>query len=325
MVPFLASSREEEIMTMSSGYDAPRAAHNSPVTGQSASDPADQHSLRAYPPRILTVAGSDSGGGAGIQADLKTFLALDTHGMSAIAAVTVQNSLGVHGFVELPPEILVAQIEAVVTDIGVDAAKTGMLASAALITAASETLARLQVGPLVVDPVAASKHGDPLLREEALTALRDQLLPLATVVTPNLGEVRLLTGIEVHDRRDMERAARVLHELGARWVLIKGGHLPAHEAAIDLLWDGTQHIELVMPRLSTVHTHGSGDTLAAAIAAFLGRGLEVPEAVRAAKGFVTGAIAAGFPLGQGIGPVNPGWNLMRRHDYSTSHSSASRP
>jgi hydroxymethylpyrimidine/phosphomethylpyrimidine kinase len=292
-------------------FDTPSDAIDFPVPGRSDVVAARRDGPREHPPRVLTVAGSDSGGGGGIQADLKTFFALGAHGMSAIAAVTVQNSLGVHDFVELPTEILVAQIEAVVTDIGVDATKTGMLASSALITAAVQAFARLKISPLVVDPVAASKHGDPLLHDEALDALRTRLLPLATIVTPNLGEVRLLTGIDVRDRRDMERAARALRNFGPRWVLVKGGHLPGDAGAVDLLWDGQTGIELVGPRLANVHTHGGGDTLAAALAAFLAQGCDVPAAVRAAKAFVTGAIAAGFPLGAGIGPVDPGWQLVR--------------
>src|SRR5437773_10077262 len=166
------------------------------------------------PPTALTIAGSDSGGGAGVQADLKTFLGCRVHGMSAITAVTVQNSLGVSGFYELAPNAVAEQIEAVVTDIGVGAAKTGMLASAAIMAAVADTLSRLPAFPVVVDPVAASQHGDPLLRPDALEALRELIVPLATVVTPNLGEVKLLTGIDVRDRSGMADAARAVHELG---------------------------------------------------------------------------------------------------------------
>lgn len=297
-------------------------AIGAPAPGRSGAVPTSGDAVRGRPPRVLTVAGSDSGGGAGIQADLKTFFALGTHGMSAIAAVTVQNSLGVHDFIELPPEMLVAQIEAVVTDIGVDATKTGMLASSALISAAAGVFARLGVSPLVVDPVAASKHGDALLRDDALAALREQLLPRATIVTPNLGEVRLLTGIEVRDRGDMERAARALRRFGPQWVLVKGGHLPGDEEAVDLLWDGESGVELAGPRLARMHTHGGGDTLAAAIAASLAQGFDVPAAVRAAKAFVTGAIAAGFPLGKGIGPVDPGWQLPQRQPLDPARDEA---
>jgi hydroxymethylpyrimidine/phosphomethylpyrimidine kinase len=260
------------------------------------------------PPTALTIAGSDSGGGAGIQADLKTFLACHVHGMSAITAVTVQNSLGVTGFYELPANAVAEQIESVATDIGVGAAKTGMLASEAIMAAVAEVVRRLGITPLVVDPVAASQHGDPLLRPAAFAALRDVILPLATLITPNLGEVKLLTGVEVRTRADMDEAARALHELGPQWVLVKGGHLPEGDA-VDVLYDGTEFVEFAAPRRATEHTHGSGDTLAAAITAALARGANVPEAVAAGKRFITGAVEGSFPLGGGLGPVGHFWRL----------------
>jgi hydroxymethylpyrimidine/phosphomethylpyrimidine kinase len=260
------------------------------------------------PPTALTIAGSDSGGGAGVQADLKTFLACRVHGMSAITAVTVQNSHGVSGFYELPPNAVAEQIESVATDIGVGAAKTGMLASAAIMSAVAEVVGRLGIAPFVVDPVAASQHGDPLLRPDAFEALRDVILPLATLVTPNLGEVRLLTGVEVHTRADMDDAARALLALGPRAVLVKGGHLPAGDA-VDVLYDGVTFVELAAVRHETVHTHGSGDTLAAAITAGLARGLELPEAVREGKQFISAAVAGSFPLGSGLGPVGHFWRV----------------
>ncbi len=260
------------------------------------------------PPRALTIAGSDSGGGAGAQADLKTFLACRVHGMSAITAVTVQNSLGVTGFHEVPPDVVAAQIESVVTDIGVGAAKTGMLASAAIMAAVADTVQRLGVRPFVVDPVAASQHGDALLRPDALAALRDVIVPLATLITPNLGEIRLLTGVEVHTRADMQVAARALKDLGPQWVLVKGGHL-ADGDATDLLYDGADFIELTAPRFDTKHTHGSGDTLAAATTAALARGLDLPAAVREGKAFITGAVRGSFPLGAGLGPVGHFWRV----------------
>jgi hydroxymethylpyrimidine/phosphomethylpyrimidine kinase len=259
-------------------------------------------------PTALTIAGSDSGGGAGIQADLKTFLACRVHGMSAITAVTVQNSLGVSGFYELPPNAVAEQIESVVTDIGVDAAKTGMLASAAIIEAIAATIARLNVTPFVVDPVAASQHGDALLRPDALEALRTLILPLATLVTPNLGEVRLLTGITVTDGESAREAAIALHELGAGAALVKGGHLPSGDA-IDVLYDGTSFIELSAPRKPTDHTHGSGDTLAASITSALARGLELADAVRFGKAYITGAVDDSYPLGAGLGPVGHFWRV----------------
>ncbi|WAX57262.1 bifunctional hydroxymethylpyrimidine kinase/phosphomethylpyrimidine kinase [Jatrophihabitans cynanchi] len=260
------------------------------------------------PPTALTIAGSDSGGGAGAQADLKTFLSCHVHGMSAITAVTVQNSLGVTGFYELPPQAVAEQIESVATDIGVGAAKTGMLASAAIMDAVAEAVRRLKVTPLVVDPVAASQHGDPLLRPDALSALRKVILPLATLVTPNLGEVRLLTGLEVRERADMDEAAKALHALGPQWVLVKGGHLPGGDA-VDVLYDGSTFAEFAAPRRTTEHTHGSGDTLAAAITAGLARGLDVPAAVELGKAFITGAVAGSFPLGAGLGPVGHFWRV----------------
>jgi hydroxymethylpyrimidine/phosphomethylpyrimidine kinase len=260
------------------------------------------------PARVLTIAGSDSGGGAGIQADLKTMLAHGVHGMSAITAVTVQNSVGVQGFYELEPRAVYEQIESVATDIGVDAVKTGMLASGAIIEAVADACERFALPNLVVDPVAVSKHGDPLLRPDAVEALRTRLLPLATIVTPNLGEARLLTGVEPRSRADLQAAAIALAELGPRWVLVKGGHLPGDEA-VDLLWDGTSGIELRAPRVATPHTHGTGCTLASAIASNLAVGLDVATAVGEAKRFVSGAIAGAFPLGKGIGPTDHAWRF----------------
>ncbi len=262
----------------------------------------------AAPPRVLTVAGSDSGGGAGIQADLKTMLSLGVHGMSVVAAVTAQNSLGVQGYWALPVAAVRAQLDSVLTDIGVDAVKTGMLASTPLVEAVAEVLAGVAV-PVVVDPVGTSKHGDPLLAADAVAAVRDLLLPLATVVTPNLYEVRQLTGIAVRDESDLLAAAEALLGLGPGWVLVKGGHLEdaTSAQAVDLLYDGRSPIWLRADRLDNRHTHGTGCTLASAVASYLALGLDVPEAVKAAKDYVTGAIAAGFPLGAGIGPVDHGW------------------
>jgi hydroxymethylpyrimidine/phosphomethylpyrimidine kinase len=258
----------------------------------------------AAPYRVLTVAGSDSGGGAGIQADLKTMLALGAHGMSVVTAVTAQNSLGVRGAWDLPVEAVRAQFRAVVDDIGVQAVKTGMLSSAVLVEAVAELLGGV-AAPVVVDPVGVSKHGDPLLAADALDAVRGALLPVATVATPNLDEVAQLTGVTVVDERGQRRAAAALLAYGPTWVLVKGGHLPG--AAVDLLTDGTEEHWLRAPRLDNRHTHGTGCTLAAAIAVGLAAGEAVPDAVRAAKDYVTGAIAAGFPLGAGIGPVDHGW------------------
>ncbi len=256
------------------------------------------------PPRVLTIAGSDSGGGAGIQADLKTMLALGVHGMSVIAAVTAQNSLGVQGYWELPPEAVRAQLDSVLGDIGAQAIKTGMLASPVLVETVAETLAGVDV-PVVVDPVGVSKHGDPLLAPDAVETVRTRLLPVATVVTPNLYEVEQLTGVTVDDERELRRAADAVLELGPRWALVKGGHLPGEP--VDLLTDGTREFRFGARRLDNRHTHGTGCTLASAIASHLALGEDVPGAVGKAKEYVTGAIERGFALGAGIGPVDHAW------------------
>jgi hydroxymethylpyrimidine/phosphomethylpyrimidine kinase len=272
--------------------------------------------VNVRPPVALTIAGSDSGGGAGLQADLRTFTVCGVHGCVAVTAVTVQNSMGVAGFVEVPPSVVADQIRAVATDIGVAAAKTGMLASAAIISAVAEVCDEVGIGravPLVVDPVAASMHGDPLLTADALSALRLELLPRATLVTPNLDEVRLLVGVDVGSGAEQQEAARALHALGPRWVLIKGGHLSDgadDELCLDLLYDGTDFTEFTGPRLATPHTHGSGDSLAAAITSALARGAAMPEAVGYGKRYIKQAIAHAYPLGAGIGPVSPFWRVQ---------------
>ncbi|HLL37586.1 MAG TPA: bifunctional hydroxymethylpyrimidine kinase/phosphomethylpyrimidine kinase [Streptomyces sp.] len=263
------------------------------------------------PPRVLTVAGPDSGGGAGIQADLKTMLALGVHGMSVVTAVTAQNSVGVQGVWELPVEAVRAQYRSVVDDIGVQAVKTGMLASAELVEAVAELIAGTDA-PAVVVSVGVSKHGDALLAASALDAVRTRLLPVATVATPNLDEVTQLTGVRVGSERDLRRAAAAVLAYGPRWVVIKGGHLSG--AAVDLLTDGSEEHWLRAPRHDNRHTHGTGCTLASAIASQLAKGRSVPEAVAAAKEYVTGAIAAGFALGGGIGPVHHGWALSRAQE-----------
>nr|WP_240964041.1 bifunctional hydroxymethylpyrimidine kinase/phosphomethylpyrimidine kinase [Streptomyces sp. C1-2] len=259
----------------------------------------------------MTVAGSDSGGGAGIQADLKTMLALGVHGMSVLTAVTAQNSVGVQGAWPLPVEAVRAQYRSVVDDIGVQAVKTGMLASAELVRTVADLLAGTGA-PVVVDPVGVSKHGDALLAESALGSLRTRLLPVATVATPNLDEVAQLTGLRVESEEQLRPAAEAVLEFGPRWVLIKGGHLAGD--AVDLLTDGTEEHWLRAPRHDNRHTHGTGCTLASALAARLALGDAVPEAARAAKTYVTGAIEAGFPLGAGIGPVDHAWRLRNATD-----------
>ncbi len=261
----------------------------------------------APPPRALTIAGSDSGGGAGVQADLKTFHALGAYGMSVITALTAQNTVGVQGVHEVPAAFVRDQLDSVAGDLGVDAAKTGMLASAAIITAVAEGVREHRIDRLVVDPVAASKHGDRLLRPEAVEVLRAELLPRALIVTPNVGEIALLTDVKVESVGDLRAAAEAVLDLGPRWVLAKGGHLPDNEDATDLLTDGEVWHEVSARRIETRDTHGTGCTLAAAIAAGLARGLEVVPAVEDAKRFVTGAIAHGIRIGAGIGPVDHAW------------------
>ena len=267
----------------------------------------DANGSRPSRPRALTIAGSDSGGGAGIQADLKTFSALGVYGMTAITAVTVQNTKGVSGVEEIPASVVADQIRAVAIDIGVDAAKTGMLASTPIVEAVAEAIEETAIPSVVVDPVFVSKHGHPLLAAEAVDGLRHRILPLAVVVTPNLPEAAGLAGIEVVSRSDMRRAAEAILRLGPRAVLVKGGHLEGDRAA-DLFVDGGVETWLDAERIDTPHTHGTGCTLSAAIAAHLARGASLEAAVRAGKAFVTEAIRHALELGDGIGPVDQLWN-----------------
>ena len=260
------------------------------------------------PPLALTIAGSDSGGGAGIQADLKTFFALGVHGMSAITALTAQNTVGVSGVFEVPPAFVEQQIEAVANDIGVDAAKTGMLASAPIVQSVADAVKEFDLGHLVVDPVFVSKHGDELLHESAIDALRSVLVPLATVLTPNIPEAEGLLGYEIDAESPDEAAAKELVSLGARWVLLKGGHLRSEDAT-DLLTDGKEVIRISQKRIDSKNTHGTGCVLSAALTACLAKGLSVPEAAIEAKKFVTRAIERSLDIGHGIGPVNPAWGL----------------
>ncbi|MVA75651.1 bifunctional hydroxymethylpyrimidine kinase/phosphomethylpyrimidine kinase [Auraticoccus sp. F435] len=259
--------------------------------------------------RVLTVAGSDSGGGAGIQADLKTMLAHGVHGMSVLTAVTAQNSLGVQDWWPLSREAVTAQFRSVVDDIGVDAVKTGMLGTAELIETVAGLLDTLPEGvPVVVDPVCASKHGDPLLTEDALAALRDVLLPRATVVTPNLGEAALLSGLGTGTAPAALAAALVA--AGPDWVLVKGGHSEGPPTDVLLsAADGSQPVSFTAERADNTHTHGTGCTLASAIASRLALGHDMVAAVAAAKEYVTGGVRTGFPLGEGIGPVDHLWQL----------------
>lgn len=256
-------------------------------------------------PRALSIAGSDSGGGAGIQADLKTFSALGVYGMTAITAVTVQNTTGVSGYETLSPQTVADQIRAVVTDIGVDAAKTGMLASAEIVEAVASAVAETGVPNLVVDPVSVSKHGHALLAEDAVDALRERILPLATLVTPNLPEAASLAGFAVDEPGAMEDAARTIRAMGPVAVLVKGGHLAGTGRADDLFFDGGDLVWIEGERLDTPHTHGTGCVLSSAIAAHLAKGAPLLDAVRAGKAFVTEAIRHALAIGHGIGPVDP--------------------
>ena len=260
------------------------------------------------PLRVMTIAGTDSGGGAGIQADLRTFALLGVHGCVSVAAVTVQNSVGVKAFHEIPVDVVAGQIRAVAEDIGIQAAKTGMLASSEIIGAVAGTWRDLSAeglaAPLVVDPVCASMHGDPLLHPSALDAMRNELFPLATLVTPNLDEVLLITGIEVVDATTQRDAAKALHALGPKWALVKGGHLRSSSHSPDLLFDGTDFHEFDAERIDTPHDHGAGDTLAAATASALAHGYSVPDAVAFGKRWITECLRAAYPLGHGHGSVS---------------------
>lgn len=259
------------------------------------------------PLRVLTIAGSDSGGGAGIQSDMRTFALLGIHALVAVTAVTVQNSLGVKGFHEIPVDVVAGQIEAVASDIGLQAAKTGMLASSDIIDTVADTWVGQGLAdtvPLIVDPVCATTRGEPLLHPSALNSLKERLFPLATLVTPNLDEVRLITGIEVIDAATQRAAARELHTLGPRWALVKGGHLRSSTHSLDLLFDGTEFYEFDSARIDTGNDHGAGDSLAAATASALAHGYTVPDAVALAKRWVTECLRAAYPLGHGHGPVS---------------------
>jgi len=259
--------------------------------------------------RILTIAGSDSGGGAGIQADLKAITLLGGFGMSVITALTAQNTLGVHGIHEIPPSFVEKQMEVVLSDIGADAIKTGMLAHSEIIRVVARKIRQYGLKYVVVDPVMVAKSGDSLLRKDAREALIRELIPLAWVVTPNLPEASVLAGFKVTSVEEMRKAARRIHQLGAKHVVVKGGHLKGR--AVDLLYDGKRFEEIVAPRIKTKNTHGTGCTFASAIATFLARGDSVYGAVQKAKIFITLAIQSGLSLGKGTGPTNPAAYVLR--------------
>lgn len=251
---------------------------------------------------VMTIAGSDSSGGAGIQADLKTFAAMGVYGTSAVTAITAQSTLGVHRVQAMAPDLVAAQIDAVMDDIGADAVKTGMLPSAGIVEIVADRVRERSLANLVVDPVIRAGSGEPLLSKEALVTLRDTLLPLALVVTPNLAEAAALTGEEVRDFKGMRAAAAKIAAMGAKNVVVTGGHLEG--PAVDLLFDGSEYHELAAPRVDTANTHGSGCTFAAAIAASLAKGLDVRQAVVTAKAFVTKALQQSYAVGKGSGPVH---------------------
>jgi hydroxymethylpyrimidine/phosphomethylpyrimidine kinase len=263
------------------------------------------------PPRCLTIAGSDSGGGAGIQADLKTFTALGAYGMTAITSVTVQNTEGVFGVFDLPPELVYNQIKVVVQDIGVDSAKTGMLSNSDIVLAVARAVRDLGIPNLVVDPVFRAKSGDPLLKEESVGVLVKELFPLALVVTPNLPEAEVLCGESLKKLRDIELCAKKILDMGPKAVVVKGGHGEG-DKVIDLLYQGGPEFHyFVDDRIRTRHTHGTGCTFSAALCALVARGLDLKEAVRKAKDFVREAIANNPGLGRGHGPLDHMWNLRR--------------
>jgi hydroxymethylpyrimidine/phosphomethylpyrimidine kinase len=266
------------------------------------------------PPTVMTIAGTDSGGGAGVAADLRAMAACGAHGCVAVTAVTVQNTRGVTGVHTIPPETVAAQIESVATDIALGAVKTGMLADTPIIEAIVDACDRVGIGgagvPLVIDPVAASMHGDPLLADTALDAYRTLLFPRALLATPNLDEVRLFADVDVHDRAAQYEAAKVMHAFGPRYVLIKGGHLREDtDVCVDLLYDGHTFTELPGPRFATGNTHGGGDNMASAIASGLARGMSVPEAVAFGKRYVVESVRHSYPLGAGHGPISPLWTV----------------
>ena len=259
-------------------------------------------------PKAMTIAGSDSGGGAGIQADLKTFAAFGVYGTSVLAAVTAQNTRGVFAIAEVPEEVIAIQIDVTLEDIGADAVKTGMLSSASIVETVADRLEAWGL-PLVVDPVMVAKSGDHLLQPTAVGALKRALLPLATVVTPNAPEAEVLSGRSVTSLAEAREAAKAIADLGPRIVVVKGGHLTGN--ATDVVWDGSGFHELPAERIDTRNTHGTGDTFASATAASIALGLDPVPAIVAAKHYLTEAIRHAYAVGDGHSPVNHLWNVRR--------------
>ena len=257
--------------------------------------------LRPKVPKAMSVAASDSGAGAGIQADLKTFAAHGVYGTTAIVAITAQSTKGVYAIAEVPDEVIVAQIDMMMEDIGADAAKTGMLSSALIVEVVADRLAAWGV-PTVVDPVMISKSGDQVLQRNAVTAVKRHLIPMSRIVTPNIPEAEVLSGRTIVTEDDLREAARAIHALGTGWVLIKGGHRAT--TATDVLFDGVEFVEMPSERIQSLNTHGTGCTLSAAITANLALGRAMVPAVEEAKSYLIGAIRAGYAIGGGHSPVN---------------------
>ncbi len=272
--------------------------------------------------RILTVAGSDSGGGAGIQADLKTIAVLGGYGMSAITALTAQNTVGVQGVHPVPVDFIAMQMESVLSDIGADAAKTGMLATPEIVDIVVSLIAKYDIRPLVVDPVMVAKSGDSLLDADARQMIRTALLPLATAVTPNLQEAEILSGRSLRNLDEMKGAARRIHDLGPNFVVVKGGHLEGR--AVDLLFDGETFQNFDVPRLNQRNTHGTGCTFSAALALFLAENAPISEAVEKAKRFIARTIAAGLNIGAGHGPTNPYAEILQLREHEAAPDELTR-
>ncbi|MEW6656156.1 MAG: bifunctional hydroxymethylpyrimidine kinase/phosphomethylpyrimidine kinase [Aquificota bacterium] len=257
-------------------------------------------------PRALTIAGSDSGGGAGIQADLKTFTALGVYGMSAITSITVQNTVGVYEVLDLPPQIVYDQIRVVAEDIGVDACKTGMLSNEEIIRVVAKAIREFKLEKFVLDPVMRAKSGDTLLKESSKEALIKELIPLALVITPNIPEAEELCGFEIKGLEDMERACKKIYSLGCSAVVLKGGHMQ-YEDMIDIFYDGKSFEYLKGKWVKTKNTHGTGCTFSSAITSYLAKGYNLIDSVKKAKEYIQGAIENSLPLGKGHGPLNHFW------------------
>jgi hydroxymethylpyrimidine/phosphomethylpyrimidine kinase len=274
--------------------------------------------------KVLTIAGSDSGGGAGIQADLKTMTVHQVYGASVITAVTAQNTLGVQGVKTLSVQAVISQLDSVLRDIEFSALKTGMLANSQIIEQIAAKIKEYSLPNLVVDPVMVATSGDLLLKEEAVETYKEKLFPLAEIITPNLYEAKVLAGVETEENNDPQVLAEKLITYGSSWVLIKGGHTTKKRSAkkaVDLLYDGSQFIEFEAEHIPTNNTHGTGCTLSAAVASNLARGMDMEKAVGQAKKFITGAIKNNFPVGQGNSPVNHLWRLQNLQHSSNQQFS----